>query len=475
MAVANNERRAKKILNRLIADRKMTEEGGRWLTIATDPFHDTEIAPTGFPDLNSCSTITQCFTYTQSIVAPSNATAEWDAHVVFVPLSRTQGYTTAAGPLTDKPLQQFLMNASTGAMTLYPSSPFPGPSIYGGLNVITSPTNTNPFTSGGSSSVAPNLQFPVCGGQFRLVAAGFEVVNTTPELYKGGAVTVYRCPSQRDNKNAVVYSTLPTTGGYPIVVTAANWIPYTQAAAQLYPSSRTWAAKDGCYCIPTLSRDENPFTAAMPNTPLLVHAPSAGEQVAGTQVPGYSDRSSIESEQVAWQKNTAQLLNFDFSGAIFVGLSSQTTLQVTVKYFVERIPSVSEPDLLVLARNPTPFDPLALELYTRVVQELSTGVPVGENPLGEWFNDVLDLVSEYAPKVGAIFGPEGAALGTAASLAASTAKSKRQSQPPSSPPPLPPRPPRPMPGLQPAQKKKQAGPPKRRRRRPLKRKDSWSR
>lgn len=274
MSVANNERKAKRIIKRLVEDRKLTDQGANWLTMATDPFHDTEITPTGYPDLNSCSTLTQCFTYTQSITAPATV-GEWDSHVFFVPLSRTQGFSPSTLTVVDRPLTQCLTEAATGATKINPSSPFAGPSVYGGLNVVTGLSGTNLFTNGSDSSIASKLQFPLVGGQFRLVACGFEVVNTTPDLYKGGSVTVYRAPSQRDATSSVVYN--PAAGSYPIIANTANWIPYTQAEAQLYPTSRTWAAQDGCYVIPTMCRDDNTFSVAIPNSPLFIQPPSQVE------------------------------------------------------------------------------------------------------------------------------------------------------------------------------------------------------
>jgi len=104
---------------------------------------------------------------------------------------------------------------------------------------------------------------------------------------------------------------------------------------------------------------------------------------------------------------------YDISGAVFSGLNQQTTLQVTARYFVERLPAISDPNLLVLARNPCPYDPMVLELYSRTILELPVGVKVGENPLGEWFFDILQTLAGIAPVIGSAFGPIGAAVGTA--------------------------------------------------------------
>lgn len=69
---------------------------------------------------------------------------------------------------------------------------------------------------------------------------------------------------------------------------------------------------------------------------------------------------------------------------------------------------------------------MALEIYTRSVCELPVAVPVDENPLGEWFNDVLDTVSEWAPKIGGVIGGHGATLGNVlGNLAGKSATERR--------------------------------------------------
>jgi len=126
-------------------------------------------------------------------------------------------------------------------------------------------------------------------------------------------------------------------------------------------------------------------------------------------------------------------LPFDTHGCIITGLQPQATLQVTVKYFVERIPTIAQPDLLVLTRPPSPYDGLALEIYSRVMTHLPVGVPVSENPLGEWFNDIMSTIAEWAPRVGALIGtaiPGASALGTAIGGAASLARQVNNSNQP---------------------------------------------
>jgi len=206
---------------------------------------------------------------------------------------------------------------------------------------------------------------------------------------------------------------LPLFGGgtYPTYMKMIDLPPGSQSDAQLYPNARTWAAAEGYYGIGTISDAEVPFQANVScTTPVMWQAPSFAQTTSGTtQNVWYFGPVDLANPVTP----TSRVLPFDIHGAIFSGLNAQSTFQITTRYIIERLPSTSEPDLLVLTRPPSPFDPTALEIYSRTIAQLPSGCMVRENPLGEWFNDVLSTVAEWAPSVGAIFGPLGAAGGKA--------------------------------------------------------------
>lgn len=57
------------------------------------------------------------------------------------------------------------------------------------------------------------------------------------------------------------------------------------------------------------------------------------------------------------------------------------------------------------------------------------GVPVGQNPLGEWFNEVLDAVATWAPQVGKAVGniiPGAAIVGNAIGMGAGAWRKTRK-------------------------------------------------
>lgn len=413
-------RRAKSILNRLIEGRKISRAGVEWLTIATDPFHDTEITPTGYPDMNTCNSISQCFTFTQNVSAPG--TGIWDAHIFLNPVSRLILETIDNGAMAAIPTYE----PRTGKFTTAANNIVP---IHAGYNILTGATGQK-WNVGGLTpytNVGPSVAYPLTGsaGQYRLVSAGYEVVNTTPELYKGGAVTVYRSPSHPNVPTMQVWN---LANNYAEFVNGYMAPPDNQAEAQLYPSSKTWAAEFGVYSTATLSSESNPYLQASVNTPFMYKPPSIQDLISNTPSVAFTIVPSLDSGQTGATGTTGQVLPYDIHGCFFTGLNPNATLQVTVKYYVERIPTVTEPDLLVLTRKSPDYDPMALELYTHTLAELPVGVQVGENPLGEWFDDVLSTVAQFAAPLGAVFGPMGTAAGTALAGGANTWLNTRKNE-----------------------------------------------
>jgi len=395
--------------------------------MATDPFHDEVLQPSGYPDLNTTNTLVQTYTKTVAIAAPGVVTTNlWDCQIIFSPFLNSNEATNLQS------LFPFQYNAATGVVT---PPAFAGGNLLPGYGIATGAVGFDLFSTpasqqGGSNAVVSVPQ--ASAGEYRLVAAACEVVNTTSELYKSGSVTVWRAPSTKPFIGQVYPGT--TTTQTPIYCSVMNSPPTNQALAQLYPTSKTWAAQDGVYMIASLIDSDNPFRMPIPSTPICIQSPSLAQQGGlGTSVPCWTLNNFTTSFNNAANATSLQSIPYAFHGCLFSGLANQSTLQVTVKYTYERVPSVSEPDFLVLTRPPSDYDALAQEIYMRTVCELPVGVPVGENPLGEWFNDVMIAVGDIAPTIGKTFGgPVGATVGNLVGTAAHAVggkKKKEASQP----------------------------------------------
>lgn len=422
-----SDRRVKRLLNVLVAEKQLTRAGLDWLTIATDPFHDTEVSCEGYPDVTSSRTVVQLVTKTFNIKSPLSTDANWDAHIFLFPSS--PNYDPGDGGSV---LASAFYQASINPNGILGPSQLDRAPLYAGYNCVTCAAGVDWTTVTSNFGTAKELSWPLPfgAGQVRMIAAGYEVVNTTAEIYKQGTVTSYRSPSN-ESSGFILLTDVASERTYPI-----EWgtIPPTiQSDAALYPNSRIWAAEEGVYSIATMNSIQNPFRSPLPNWSGIIQINNEASLEAGDNrlvyVPGVEFTSGVIS-YVA--EPLSHDIEFDVHGSIFSGLSAQTTLQITVRYYFERIPTISDENLLVLCKPSPTYDPLALEIYSRAVGQLPVACRVNENPLGEWFEGVMKAVSATLPTVGAAIGTVipgagavGSALGGIAGLAGNANQAAR--------------------------------------------------
>jgi hypothetical protein len=404
-----------------MANRQITEDGVNWLIGGVDPFHDDKIHVPGYPDLNTVSSLVQAQTSTFNVSPASNVPANttWDCHIFFLPVTPLV-LPDMATTLDNNAIQCKLMleNNTIVADVAYVN-------LYPGWNCITVPTGTDwiltpPATNNANLSAGRALN-KYASGHYRLISSGCEVHNTTAELYKGGSITAYRAPaSRKDGYTASALNLTSGTGG-AISVYSLNPVkeidlpPSTQQEAALYPDTRTWEAEKGVYMVATQASMDNEFLHLSPSdvlcrktkdyTTVLNNINGAVQEYAWGSFGGLNAASSIKLNAFA------DILPFDIVGCIFGGLNYNSTLQMTTKYYWERIPATTEPDILSLCQTASAYDPVAMELYSRALAEMPVAVPVDENPLGEWFSSLLDGFLAMGPKVGQVLNNIGTALG----------------------------------------------------------------
>jgi hypothetical protein len=261
-------------------------------------------------------------------------------------------------------------------------------------------------------------------GVYRIVYSGFEVVNTTAQIYKQGAVTVYEYGhSYETSQIAGMQDNTSADPGPRIQSYASNTFrspPNTIAEAKIMPGSHTWPAQDGCYCTAKFLGD-NPFQAATMRNYVIqqnltdadadsgylpVGALGAAPFTVGSFVsPGLVGDTyvTVSGPAIGNYKsayNAAPATHFSrmsTSGAYFTGLSPQSTLFVTWRVGLERLPAANKPTFLALAQPSATFDPNALLLYNLIANHLPPGCPQGWNDLGKWFNTIANVAKNVIP------------------------------------------------------------------------------
>jgi hypothetical protein len=404
------------------ARRKISVDGWNWLLSALDPFHDIQHALAGYPDLSGASSVVleivrtytvdsttlggsnQCtvFMCPWSMISSTNTVNGFEAGYMALPVTNLAS--TGSGPGSSG--WGLGPNAATG-MLVISSSPFTPDEgkTTGGvcIDVRPNPDITVP-TGGFNLNRRTRLNHDITSPH-RVIGGGFEVTNTTAPLYKSGNVVVFDSPSNWSTgttltttlqyNGAVAESSFDLTG--PLSFRSVLGPPSTIAQAMQMHGAKQFAAADGAYCtmkFSTVANDptsnfsytstSSPSGTSLLNTNkedslivcqqgLTTHAANANFQAGTDQALGISQGGNIFAYTA-----------LNGCGAWFTGLDPvNTSLQVTAKWFIEVFPTpFFDPTLLPIATPSAGFDPVALEVYSRIVSKLPGGVPVGQNQLG---------------------------------------------------------------------------------------------
>lgn len=419
--------------------------------------------PTGYPDSQGGRTIVQCVNRQITITAPTSVTTgTWDCHIFNTPFLR------GGNNASSNRLAPFV--SSTQAQALQAALPIPGNMSLSGtalpsgfLLALSVPTGTatlptSASVSGGYDPYGAGNQVnyidlgDTLSGSTRVVGAGFEVHNTTPELYVSGACTAYRqalnltagrsgfhgatrtasaagTTITPDQVPIMPSSTLPSGTVLQAIPTAAWWgqlAPSTISQATQITNSVTMEARDGAYVVLTTAKEANPLASSSTEPAVLANL-DGDESVSNFDIVGLCQRASNSWTTTASGSTTNvwngggsaplnMLANVATSGAYFTGLSPQTVLTVYLRVYLEMAPSSSSPLLLSLAA-PTPgHDPFALQVYSEIIQSMPPACKVGDNPDGEWWDKILSLSSKVLPMISAPLNMAVPGLGSAAAF-----------------------------------------------------------
>jgi hypothetical protein len=389
----------------------LTKDGRAWLTAALDPFHDLALEVNGYPDYSSLSTITQVVKRQITIQRPSTLPIDaiWDCHIFSTPLDTSLVDVQQRGVLggtliRTQPGQNLqandpLASGALGTVTAVACAT-------GGLSLPTATSlcsNDNRFWCLSPSEqqyyvappAAPNAKDQFCDGLHRVIATGFEVVNTTPQLFRGGAVTAYY---QEQFPTTFVGGTIDTNDPTGIfntfrTTTAVKLPPSTVNEAILLPESRQWAASDGSYSVVRQNGVINSFQQPTPTQLLLApdflnisqqSPPPFAVVPFGNCAPQGNNDSGLPL--------MITLRDVGCSGVYYTGLHPNTTLTLNARFIIERAPTSSESNLVVLARPSPEEDPIAFLLYSEAIRRMPPGVRLRDNAMGAWFRSTVGAV-----------------------------------------------------------------------------------
>jgi hypothetical protein len=395
-------------LETLYQKKVLTAEGKNWLINSLDPFHDVDVPAAGYPDIESAATVVQCVKYSTTISAPAGlTTTNWDAHFAMLPNLYPGTVGTAGGGANTGTTGAGGLGHNYSSPGIFVPANYLGGLVWGTNNVggYTWDRQTSATTIATANNLAiGNLTpYSLVSGKYRIVGMGFEVHNTTADIYKQGSVTVYRQPVTPTT--AVIGFSTGTQFYGDRMVNTVRQPPALLSDAMLLYGSKTWEAKDGVYVVSKMNNTSNPLVT--PNDLAVAYiCPDRGvgheQTTSGNSIvlPDWSVASTTANTSYYGSASNDNVSPYDISGAYFTGLSAASTLTVDVRWYIERCPTADEAQLVVLATPSPCYDPHAILIYSHAMCGLPPGVPVGENPLGEWFAKVLRGVASVAPAIG---------------------------------------------------------------------------
>lgn len=393
---------------------RLTEDGANWLVASLDPYHDFERSLSGYPDISTSKSVVRLIQQTKTVTVPATAGAGlWDCHVVLVPFSATDDGTTT-GPVLD--FDPWYLDETLGNNVGLAASEITSGTGGGTVTILTMPAGQQSwFTDGATTKTVYGMSPVILGngapGSMRLVAGGFEVTNTTAEIYKQGSVSVYT------HGTSMTADTYSNAAGDSWPATTYSGFVTSSTQAFRTPGSVQWEAADGVYVPARFATNVNPVVTPDCRATLMCVERNGSDSTNYN----YLDRLS----KVNNRSRSFYHFPINTSGAYFTGLSNQTTLTVTSRFYVEMVPALSS-NFIDLASPPAEYDPWALELYTRVANSMPPGCRKGDNDAGDWFRNAARKASAFTanalsnPAVSGLIGmsPLGAALPALKSLSA---------------------------------------------------------
>ena len=436
--------RSKDPMYELCKNRLITPEACDWVKSALDPFHDLQLDNLkGYPDVSTEPTVVVKIRQAITVAKPPGLDeGNWDCHIVLSPVDFCRTETSSVKGARVTPFGSKATPAPNVA-GLVDNAGFEAPPCgrLDGLLINSVPSYGDgganmTFTPGHCPATAANgyqlqqinlddyLDFDDTDlGVYRLIYSGFEVVNTTAQIHKQGAVTVYEYGNSFEMGASIpkdyfvpgsVQPQEPANAPFSQPTTYFRCPPNTLAEAKIMPGSHSWAAQDGCYNTAKF-QSVNQFQAAT-RRPFIIaqnnltadedsgyfdstHGSFVSDESLGLFTLAQSDADPYGPGVPGKYSGPVHFSQMNTTGAYFTGLSNSTTLFVTWRVGIERLPAANKPAFLALSQPSATYDPNALVLYNLVANVLPPGCPQGYNDAGKWFRWISDAAQKSIPTV----------------------------------------------------------------------------
>lgn len=350
---------------------QLTPQTSNILSLVTDPYHDYNLKATGYPDGIITISAIKRITGRTTISCPFTLAAgeSWDFHVFTTPFHYK--IQTANATLGGNTFEKQTGSTSLGPVNIFYRK-------YDGAGVI---TQSHIESIGNSAPTVDESN----SRQVRTVSLGFEVHNTTAELYKSGSLTVYRSPVVY-NQVGCWYKNGATTSPFSAMLIGS--IPISLDAINLLPNSRTWDANQGAYCV-TLPAPNNVLSPYIPNN-VVIQGGILTSSYNLLYDGAYATNASIGRMQTYSPVANSGVMSSKFKDA-------NQTFALDFRQILEEVPNTSDIVTLSYATTAPTCDKVFLKLYKNMFNQIPPGVPVSYNSAGDWFRSIIRIVKDTLP------------------------------------------------------------------------------
>lgn len=401
-------------LNSAIKRGATTTKAANWLENMINPFPDYQERPVGVPSEAPAHTAVKIVQKVINISAPALAptSSKWTANVFLLPVDSA----------TDIPSQCPLYSA--GLFTQHVGGPGAllnqtgNDGNFGLLMVVKAwdddPDSANPFSPNFEPADA-EIQFVgladtwVGQGAVRLASLGYEIVDNTPELYRGGSMVNWRKTSAAFEQS-MYYDTEGDVGYFNDHVRSFTGLPASLADAFRIPGSTQTRFTDGTYVTATFNRNLEEFENCGGYRGCVIvsdiPAPSDATSRPALIVGGYENDQTPGSRHRFFRPFA--YTHVDHSGSFCTGLAPEATFTLSLKAVLEVLPNTNS-TMIDFASKSQPTDPKMLQLYSNIAAQMPVSAPVADNDAGEWFKKMLKiagpLIADIFPEVAPLIKP----------------------------------------------------------------------
>lgn len=414
-----------------------------WLTVALDPYHDTNVALEGLPDHTTGRSYVRV--HNQARTVSANADGD-NFSIVFT------GFHGCAGSSYVEP---YYCLDDVGTMAV------------GSFFILTSAANTEPNLFRYRCNAATNLgTFGTCfEGKVpsRLIGVAVEVHDTTAKLYQKGTITAVHCSGNfshfdvvRSVRPAAVGGEIPPYGNDFLIERqdSAPSLPGELAMMAQYPGVYTGASSKGIYIVGRMSKAKHPTrfiglpdidaTGDSSDYRLSRGCPHAFRltetrvhTVSSPQYDAYQRASSgADGSWMNVLNDCPGLVNSGFQPFVIriSGAPPEGEYRVTFRTIIEYFPEGDDLTNLGIASPSPPVCNAALEAYQKAISVAPTAVPVNMNAAGDYWRIIKSLLVKSAPhalRVASNFVPAeyGMAMKLAGMAISKVSQSKSKQQP----------------------------------------------